>query len=58
MSKKKEQVLWVAVKIWRGFPNEVKGFKKRKLAKKQAELWRKEMYPEYDETGVLPMKID
>lgn len=36
--KKKEQVLWVAVKIWRGFPNAVKGFKKRKLAKKQAAL--------------------
>lgn len=30
--KKKEQVLWVAVKIWRGFPNEVKGFKIKKIS--------------------------
>ena len=55
MAEKDEQRMWVAVRIIGGFPVKVKGFKK--CAVKQERRWRKKMRPDYDETGVLPMKI-
>ena len=58
MSKKNYQVIWVAVRIERGFPVEAKGYKNRELAEKQEKLWRKGINLDYDETGVLELIID
>lgn len=55
MSKEKNHTIWVAVRVWRGFPAEVKGYKCRALAEKQETLWREEINPDYDETGVLEL---
>ena len=52
----KEQVVWVAIFIWRGFPVKAKGYRSRELAEEQEEIWRKEMNPDYDETGVLQLE--
>jgi len=45
--------LWVTVKIWRGLPESAKAFSTEKAALKQEMIWRKQMNPEYDETGVF-----
>jgi len=58
MSKENNQQIWIAVRIERGFPVEAKGYKDRKLAEKQEKLWRKEINLDYDETGVLKIKIE
>jgi len=48
-----ENKLWVAVKVWRGFPAELKAFYTEKAALKQEKIWRKQMNLEYDETGIF-----
>ena len=58
MAEEKDQQIWVAVRIERGFPVEAKGYHNRELAEEQEFLWRKTMNPDYDETEVLPLIID
>ncbi|MGH7496014.1 MAG: hypothetical protein ACREOO_26980 [bacterium] len=48
--------LWVAVKIKRGFLEEVKAFSSESEALKQEQDWRKMMNPDYDETGIFQIK--
>ncbi len=55
MEEQRNDVLWIAVKVWRGFPDEVRGFKRKSDAERQERKWRKKMNPDYDETGVLPL---
>lgn len=57
MKRKTRGQLWLAVKVWRGFPAEVKGFRKRRAAERQEQLWRKRMNLDYDETCVLPLTM-
>ena len=49
--------LWVAVRVERGFPVEVRGFRKRDSAIRVENAWREKMKPDYDETEVLPLKM-
>jgi len=49
----KFEKFWVAVKIERGFPVEVKCFRSAISAEKQEDIWRDSMNIDYDETGVL-----
>ncbi len=53
MKKHKKNKIWVAVRIERGYPAEVKAYSKLSQAELQARVWRKTMNPDYDETGVL-----
>lgn len=56
----KEQVgktKWVAVKVWRGFPVEVRGFRTKSEAETQERKWRKTMNRDYDESEVLPLVL-
>lgn len=48
-----KQSIWVVVKVWRGFPAEIKAFRNKEAALKQETLWRKLLNPEYDEIGVF-----
>jgi hypothetical protein len=57
MRKKTRRPIWVAVRVWRGFPVEVMGFRKRSSAERVERAWRSEMNPDYDETEVLPLNI-
>lgn len=33
--------IWIVVKVWRGFPAEVKAFRNKETALEQETLWRK-----------------
>ncbi len=48
---------WIAIKIIRGFPVEVRGFRRKSDAEMQKREWRKTMNRDYDESGVLPLLI-
>jgi hypothetical protein len=58
MEEQGKNILWVAVKVWRGFPDEVRGFKRKSDAEAQERKWRNKMNPDYDDTGVLPLILD
>jgi hypothetical protein len=49
--------LWVAVKVERGFPGEVKAFFTEKMALKQERIWQKQINFDYDDTGVFKIKL-
>lgn len=55
MKEQAEPKLWVAIRVWRGFPVEAKAFRRRPSAERQELAWRKSMNPDYDETAVLPL---
>ena len=55
MKKTTRNKIWVAVRVERGFPVEVKAFSKKTNAERQELSWRKTMNPDYDETGVLAL---
>jgi len=55
MEGQENEIFWIAVKVWRGFPDEVRGFKRKTDAEEQERRWREKMNPDYDETGVLPL---
>ncbi|MHC4355629.1 MAG: hypothetical protein ACYTE3_19520 [Planctomycetota bacterium] len=57
MKQDVEPQLWVAVRVERGFPVEVRGFRKRDPAIRVEERWRRKMNPDYDETAVLPLNV-
>ena len=57
MTNASKQRIWVAIRIERGFPVEAKGYRTRKSAEKQEQVWRKGINLDYDETGVLEMSI-
>ncbi len=55
---RKTQTLWIAVKTWRGTPDEVKGFRNRAEAEKQEQAWREVINPDYDATAVIPLVLE
>ena len=57
MENKVKQQIWVAVRVERGFPVEVKGFRNRASAELEEQVWRSKMNPDYDETEVLPLTM-
>ena len=58
MLPQKKPKIWVAVRVWRGFPVEVKGYLEETSADKQERLWRRSMNPDYDDTGVFQLVIE
>jgi len=57
MRQKAKRQLWVAVRVERGFPVEVIGFRKKSSAILKERMWRRRMNPDYDETDVLPLSM-
>lgn len=55
MKEQVEKPIWVAVKVVRGFPVEVRGFRTKSKAEEKERKWRKTMNRDYDESGVLPL---
>ena len=58
MKQKAKRQLWIAVRVERGFPVEVRGFRKMSSAIRMESIWRSSMNSDYDETEVLPLKMD
>ena len=58
MLSQEKPKIWVAVMVWRGFPDEVKGYLDESSADRQERLWRRSMNPDYDETGVFQLVIE
>ena len=57
MPRKKKQKLWIAVKVERGLPVEVKPYRSKTSAIRRERLWRKQMNIDYDDTGVFAVEI-
>ena len=57
MKRKKKQKVWIAVKVERGFPVEVKAYRSKASAIRRELLWRKIMNFDYDDTGVFAVLI-
>ena len=57
MKQKLKRPLWIAIRVERGFPVEVLGFRKRSSAIRMERVWRSKMNPDYDETDVLPLSM-
>ena len=49
--------IWIAIRIERGFPEEIQAFFTENAALKQERIWRKRINLDYDETGVLSLKL-
>jgi hypothetical protein len=58
MKQQEGSLYWVAVRVWRGFPVEVKAFRKKTHANRQECTWRGTINPDYDEAQVLPLSIE
>lgn len=50
-----DELIWVAVKVKRGFIVEVHGYKNKLTAEKQKKEWINNMNRDYDEAEVLPL---
>ncbi len=57
-SEKKEETLWIAVRVDRGIPTEARAFRSAKLALMQEKKWRKGMNFDYDETDVFEVQVE
>ena len=53
----KENKIWVAVKVERGFISTVKAYKSKSLALNKEKSWRNKINPDYDETAIKQVKI-
>ena len=56
-AEKKEETLWIAVRVDRGIPTEARAFRSARLAMMQEKKWRKGMNFDYDETGVFEVQV-
>lgn len=50
--------IWVAVLVERGCVSEVRAFGDERSAFRQEALWRFQMNPDYDETGVSQVHVE
>ncbi|MDY6864233.1 MAG: hypothetical protein SV062_14765 [Thermodesulfobacteriota bacterium] len=58
MTYRKRMKVWVAVRVERGFPAEVKGYLQKTSAEKQERLWRRKINLDYDDTDVFDIIIE
>jgi hypothetical protein len=52
MSERKDEMIWVAVRIERGFVAEVRAYGTRTAARRTERRWRRRINPDYDETAL------
>ena len=58
MVKTDRKTVWVAVRVWRGFINDVKVYTDEKRARRKESSWRRELNPDYDEAAVFCAHIN
>ena len=51
------RMVWVVVKVFRGFPDKVRVFREEEPAQKQLARWRKGMNFDYDDADIFKVPI-
>jgi len=57
MTKARHQKIWVAVHVQRGFVSDIRAFREKEPARRQERSWRRQMNPDYDETGIAEVCV-
>jgi hypothetical protein len=50
--------IWVAVRVERGFVSEIEAYRDEASARRREQSWRRQMNPDYDETGLCDVVIN
>ncbi len=58
MRKKSGRIIWVAVRVQRGFVSDVRAYQTEKSARRLEKSWRRRMNPDYDEAVTLPAHVE
>jgi hypothetical protein len=58
MKNKAEKVLWIAVKVQRGYISEAKVYRTCGAARRAERRWRTRINPDYDEVGVVQSRLN
>jgi hypothetical protein len=58
MSETRNQRIWVAVRVQRGFVSDIRAYRDEASARSRERSWRRQMNPDYDETGVSAVRIN
>jgi len=58
MSARNNQQIWVAVRVQRGFVTEIKAYADQAVARRIERSWRRQMNPDYDETGLSVVVVN
>lgn len=57
MRNARDNRIWVAVRVQRGFVSDVRAYGDEKRARQQENLWRRQMNLDYDETCVSRVRL-
>ena len=57
MHNTKDKLIWVAVRVQRGFVSDIRAYADESLARQRESLWRRQMNPDYDETAVSFVRV-
>ncbi len=57
MRNARDNRIWVAVRVQRGFVSDVRAYGDEKYARQQENLWRRRMNLDYDETCVSSVRL-
>lgn len=52
------ELIWVAVRIQRGFVTEIKAYDEKTAARRTERSWRRRMNPDYDETSFSAVVVN
>jgi hypothetical protein len=55
--KKNKRRVWVAVRVDRGLPADVRAFQRRAGAVRSEQVWRARMNLDYEDTGVFRVTV-
>ena len=57
MRNTKDKMIWVAVRVQRGFVSDIRAYGNERSARQQESSWRRQMNPDYDETAVSNVRL-
>ena len=57
MRNTKDETIWVAVRVQRGFVSDVRAYRNERSARQRESSWRRQMNPDYDETSVSNVRL-
>jgi hypothetical protein len=57
MRNTKDKMIWVAVRVQRGFVSDIRAYVNERSARQRESSWRRQMNPDYDETSVSNVRL-
>jgi hypothetical protein len=57
MRNTKDKMIWVAVRVQRGFISDIRAYVNERRARQQESSWRQQANPDYDETAVSNIRL-